>query len=452
MQDYSVVPFFEALLIISVFIIAAYAIKRLLFNNIIFPASLLAGILALIFGPEILGTSIANLGFLKGKIPIGFIPDKSLQVWKKIPEYLITIVFAGLFLGKEIPSTKQIINNSLPNLSFGYSLALGQYVVGLLCAVLILSPLFKVNILSGALIAIGFQGGHGTVAGLQSSFKELGYANGTDLGLGIATIGIIVAIVFGTIMLNFSKQTKQENDDMHMSDEESNSLRIKKVSFTLQIAVVGFTIVLAWLFLKLLGFVETQFLSSEQFRIIKFIPLFPMALLSGLVVQKIAVKIKVNQFISRNQIRFISGVALDILIVAALGSLSIKTLASSIYPLLILAGIGVLYNMAIYFLLAPKFFGRNWKSRGLGELGQSMGTTAIGLILLKRKSSSSPEILNAFSYKQPFYEPIVGGGLITAIALPLIAEFGVWYFLSGIGILMLAIGFLAYKTISKNRN
>jgi len=449
MQEFSVSIYFAALIIISVFIVAAYLIKKAVFNNLILPASLLAGVLAMVFGPDVLGTQISSLSMFRGNLPKGLISEDIIKLWKEIPGYLITIVFASLFLGKKIPTIKQIINNSLPNLSFGYTLALGQYVVGLLCAVLILQPYFNLNILSGALIAIGFQGGHGTVAGLQTSFNELGFKEGTDLGLGIATIGIITAIVFGTIVSNYSKRTEKENDDMQMSDNEEHSMRVKKVSFTLQMAIVGFSIALAWLLLKIMGIIEAQLLSSDQFRIIKYIPLFPVAMLTGLAVQKVAVKLHLDDLISRNQIRFISNVALDILIVAALGSLSLDTIAYNIYPLLILAGVGVFYNLMVYFLLARKLFSNNWQSRGLGELGQSMGTTAIGLILLKRKSKSSSEIINAFSYKQPFYEPIVGGGLITAIALPLIAQLGVWYFLLGIGLLLVLNGFLAYKTIAK---
>jgi ESS family glutamate:Na+ symporter len=67
---------------------------------------------------------------------------------------------------------------SLPNLLYGYILAIGQYLIGLLLAVLLIKPLFDANVLSGALIAIGFQGGHGTVAGLQSTFANLGFEDG----------------------------------------------------------------------------------------------------------------------------------------------------------------------------------------------------------------------------------------------------------------------------------
>ena len=102
-------------------------------------------------------------------------------------KHLITVVFSYLFLGRKIPTTKEIIRNSLPNLTFGYTLALGKYLVGLLAAVWILEPFFDIDPLSGAVIAIGFKDGHGTVAGLQSSFQEFGYSEGVDSGLGMAT-------------------------------------------------------------------------------------------------------------------------------------------------------------------------------------------------------------------------------------------------------------------------
>jgi len=437
----SVGEFFEALIIITVFLTIAYAVKSLFFQKLILPASLLAGIFALLFGPQVLGPVISKIPLIEGRVPEGLISDTSLAIWKQLPEYLITIVFACLFLGRKIPTVKEIVDKSLPNLAYGYTLALGQYMVGLLTAVLILKPFFDINILSGALLAIGFQGGHGTVAGLQSTFNELGFSEGTDLGLGIATIGIITAIMFGTLMSNLP--FKKDGDDMHMSDDENNTIELKKTSFTLQVSLVGLSIVLGWLFLKSAGILEDLLLSESNFRIIKYIPLFPVAMLAGLVLQKLAVKWRIDRQISRHHISFISNLSLDILIVAALGSLSLSAIANNIYPLLILAGTGIVYVLLVYFFLSKVFFGKYWRIKGLGELGQSMGTTAIGLILLKKTVANSDKMLTAFSYKQPFYEPIVGGGLITGLALPIIAQFGPWLFLTGIVIMWILVLFLA---------
>ncbi len=52
-----------------------------------------------------------------------------------------------------------------------------------------------------------------------------------------------------------------------------------------------------------------------------------------------------------------------------------------------------------------------------------MGTTAIGLLLIKRTGPNS--WVRSFSYKQPAYEPLVGGGLITGLAAPLASGLGV---------------------------
>lgn len=416
--------FFSSLLLISVFLLVAFALKKLLFRNLILPISIIAGLLAL----------------LAGNIPDGLISNEIIRIWKSIPEYLISVVFACLFLGRKIPTYKQIFKHSLPNLTFGYTLALGQYLVGLLLAVLVLKPVFNIDVLAGALIAIGFQGGHGTVSGLQSSFNNLGFSDGTDLGLGMATIGIISAVVFGSVMSNLSSQ--QQNEKTSEDDQQVESRATQGTSITMQLGIVGLSIGLAWIFLEGLKALESLFRNNDQPGFIEYIPLFPVAMLAGLLVQKLAEMFRVTKWINPVQIRHISKLSLDILVVAALGSLSLKLLANNLFPFLILATAGVSYNLLVYFILGRKLLGKNWKQRGLGELGQSMGTTAIGLILIQRKNNQSKSVIKAFSYKQPFYEPIVGGGLITGLALPLISQFGPWYFMGGITLFLIVVWIL----------
>jgi glutamate:Na+ symporter, ESS family len=66
-----------------------------------------------------------------------------------------------------------------------------------------------------------------------------------------------------------------------------------------------------------------------------------------------------------------------------------------------------------------------WFERGIGDLGQSMGVTATGLILMRvADPDNRTPALEAFGYKQLGFEPFLGGGLITATSVPLIAQFG----------------------------
>ena len=71
--------------------------------------------------------------------------------------------------------------------------------VGLLVTLLLLIPVFGANPISGALIEIGFEGGHGTAGGMAPTFAKIGFQEGADLALGLATVGIIAGIVAGTV-------------------------------------------------------------------------------------------------------------------------------------------------------------------------------------------------------------------------------------------------------------
>jgi len=66
-----------------------------------------------------------------------------------------------------------------------------------------------------------------------------------------------------------------------------------------------------------------------------------------------------------------------------------------------------------------------WFERGVGDLGQSLGMTATGLLLIRiADSENKSPALEAFGYKQLLFEPVVGGGLFTALSVPLIFQFG----------------------------
>ena len=107
-------------------------------------------------------------------------------VWREAPGLLITVVFATLFLGKEIPGPRRIWEMAAPQATFGQTVARGQYVIGLAPAIPVLTPVFGIHPAAGALIEIGCEGGHGTATGLGATFDELGFEAGRDRALGMA--------------------------------------------------------------------------------------------------------------------------------------------------------------------------------------------------------------------------------------------------------------------------
>ena len=126
-----------------------------------------------------------------------------------------------------------------------------------------------------ALIEIGFEGGHGTAAGLIPVFEEMGFTEGADLALGLATVGLVSAIITGTILINWAARTERLHaratpldaeavpEDMAALMESRSADRrrseedhpVDPLSFRL--GVIGIAIFVGWSFLQILIAVES---------------------------------------------------------------------------------------------------------------------------------------------------------------------------------------------------
>ena len=121
----------------------------------------------------------------------------------------------------------------------------------------------------------------------------------------------------------------------------------------------------------------------------------------------------------------IAGVALDVVVVTALASISLQVIGSNLGVFLVLSIFGITWNVLFFLYYAPRIFPDYWFEKGIGDLGQSMGVTATGILLLRMVDPHSESgAFESFAYKQLFFEPIVGGGLFTAAAPALIVRFG----------------------------
>src|SRR5690625_1483914 len=123
-------------------------------QKLFLPVSIIAGFVGLFLGPQILGRVVSWFGS-DALSDGGIFGANVLEVWGELPGLLISVVFAGLFLGTELPSPKRAVKLLGPQLSLGVTFAAGQYVVGMLLVVAVLVPLFKVTPMFGALIEMG---------------------------------------------------------------------------------------------------------------------------------------------------------------------------------------------------------------------------------------------------------------------------------------------------------
>lgn len=436
-----------ALLVLGLALLAGKAIRVTsgVVQRLFLPSSIIAGILLLALGPQVLGQVAGRIG-LPGLAEAGLFTEPMLTVWAALPGLLISVVFATLFLGQEIPTPRRAATLVGPQLCLGVAFGSGMYVVGLALAILVLVPVFAMTPMAGALIEIGFEGGHGTAAGMRGVLEEMGFASGADLALGLATVGIVGGVVIGIILINWAVRrghTEFLHGDAQASLAEQKGLFAKDEHYpagrmtsrpssveplSLHAAMMALAILLGWLMLTALQWVEAHtYGPAWGFELFTYVPLFPLALLGGVVVQVLATRLGVAHLIDHQIMLRIQGLALDVLIVSALATLSLTAIGENVGPFVILALAGVAFNVGLFLLLAPRIIPRYWFERGIGDFGQSMGVTATGLILMRivDPESESPAF-EAFGYKQLVFEPFFGGGLVTAASMPLIYQFGPW--------------------------
>ena len=428
-----------SILLVGVFLVIAkiIRIKVPIFSKFFLPSSIIAGIIMLLLGPEVLGRIIPNM-------ENGIFNENIVSVLSRLPGLLISVIFASLFIGKKIPSLKNMWFIAGPQAAFGQTIAWGQYVFGILVTLIILTPLFGISPLAGALIEISFEGGHGTSAGLANTFSELGFSEGLDLALGLATVSVIVGVIMGVVLINWAVRKNKTNYLKDSADFSKHQVRgiIKKEyrssgstqttsaesiePLAFHFGLIAIAILIGKLLLEALIWIESAtWGASESVVIMRYIPLFPMAMIGGLILQLIIDKFDKNNVVDRGTISRVQGLSLDFLIVSAIATLSLTVIGSNIGPFIILAITGILWNTIGFLILAPKMIPKDWFERGIGDYGQSMAMTAAGIMLIRiADSNQDTRAMEAFGYKQLMFEPFVGGGVMTAVSMPLIYNFG----------------------------
>src|SRR5262249_31037862 len=157
-------------------------------------------------GFRMLGLGPEGLGRMTGGA--GLFSDTTFAVWRVLPGLLINVMCAALLLGERLPSLKTIWRRSGSHVIFAGMMSAGQFAVGGILALLVLGPVFGLTDKAGALIEMSFAGGHGTLAGLTPILVESGVGDLPEVGLGVATIGMVTGIVIGTMLVNYAVKSR----------------------------------------------------------------------------------------------------------------------------------------------------------------------------------------------------------------------------------------------------
>jgi len=393
--------------------------------------------------------------------------------WPQLPSLLINIVFACLFLGHPVPKAATLWRRAGPQLVYGQVVAWGQYVVGVGLVLVLLGPVFGVNPMFGGLIEVGFEGGHGTASGLGPTFEAHGWPEGKHLALASATAGVVSAIVVGMALINWGARrghlaggrrpaalTPIERAGVIPRDRRPIAGRLTVSSdaigtLTLHAVAIGLAVLVGYLIKEGLWLAEGRLHAgldatarerTAMHVILKSFPLFPLCMVGGLVVRWLEDRFDRHDLIDAGLVRRVQNAALDFLVVAAVATIRLEAVTSSLAPFAIAVAAAIAWNVLCLRVLAPRMLPDAWFERAIAELGQSMGVTATGLMLLRVVDPDyETPAADAFASKQLLHEPVMGGGLWTSTAIPLLALWGslpVFLIASAAVVFWLALTFL----------
>ena len=405
-----------------------------------------------------------------------------VEYWWAIPLICMDIVFSTLFIGQHVPNLPLIWQTCSLQLAYGQILAWGQYVVGLSFGTLFGYYLFPPKEkLFGVILPIGFEGGHGTGTGMIQLFEAVGWREGVDYCAASSTIGLLTGLFGGISLINWYRRFKvptkpppvdilnaihsaQENNTECLMDpfaavreqdrrrrEAKDAMRmsffehptdgpetrphagVEVVSgvavdnLAYHIAMVMFAVSWGYSLKAILMCFDNGVgrLLHTGGGIFRTLPTFPFSMIGGMLIQITMQRSGHTHMVDKRTISHISALALDFLVVASIASIRIDVLVDGLAPFFLLMLFGIIWQVFMCLVVAPRVFFDSWFERAVVEMGQSCGVTATGLLLLKflDPDGVSPAFA-AFALKQILHEPFMGGGIWTSIAVPLTDALG----------------------------
>ena len=381
------------------------------------PEALVAGLLGLLLAPS-------------GPLPL--LPQPVMQLWADLPLVLLTLVFGSLLLGKPLPQLKALWRPVTGQVSLALMLAFGQYVVGGLAVLLVLQPLLGVSPIMACLIEVAYEGGHGSAAAMGPSYAALGFPGGQDLGLAMATVGLLSSTLVGGLVVVLARrrgwllnaQAAPQTSDGANATPPPAPGATGPAAWAVNLALVGAAVAIGEVLLLALR-AATAPLGGAVATVVDSLPVFPLAIIGSLLMRWLLERSGRTAWASAPIQSQVGTLSADLLITAATAGLNLKLLQADWLPLTVLALAGLSWNLAVVLLLGPRLLPADWFERAVIEFGQATGVAASGLLLLRMADPDDrSEALPAFSIKQLLLQPFVAGGVVTVVAPLAVAGWG----------------------------
>lgn len=406
MANYDAVwGFMVQLGLLLIFLMLGNVLRRTIpfFRKCLVPSALLGGALLL----------VANI--ICKQFDFVLVDRRLMQV---ITYHCLAIGFASMSLKTEKSSHK---TNPSQVVEFG-ALQGGTYMlqafVGLgITIILFLITRYGDNIISyvcGVILPLAFGQGPGNALSWDINFTNTPaaqFAGNGSFGLSLASIGFVVASVFGVLYINIYKRRSNlkvrtgkavsvsNNQEESGAEEIPDNESVDK--FSLQVGFVALVYALSFGFMCLLGIIS-DFTNSIAWGF-NFLWASLAAMLIKLIVKLLRKKrLMKREYINNYQMDRISGFSFDLMIVAGVAAIEINDIKNYILPIVILSIVGSVITYIYIRKVAKECFKGFEHEFFLMSFGTLTGTASNGMILTKeidpglRTPTSSLYILSNF--------------------------------------------------------
>ncbi len=354
-----------------------------LFRKCLIPSALLGGALLLV------------VDIIAKQCGFTLVDNRLMQV---ITYHCLAIGFAAMTLKTEKSTHK---TNRTQVVEFG-ALQGGSYMLqGFIGLVITLVMFFLtkhgdkvISYVCGLILPLAYGQGPGNALSWDINFTNTPaaqFAGNGSFGLSLASIGFVVASVFGVLYINIHKkrgglhvrngsnnEIANQNDDGGQEIPDNESVD----KFTIQAGFVALAYALSFGFMCLLG-VISDFTNSIAWGFN-----FLWASLAAMIIKAIVKILRRRNIMHRDHINNyqmdrISGFSFDLMIVAGVSAIEINDIKNYILPIVVLSVIGSVVTYIYTRLVAKECFKGFEHEFFLMSFGTMTGTASNGMILMK---------------------------------------------------------------------
>ncbi len=372
--------------LLLLFLVAGNILRRTipLFRKCLIPSALLGGTLMLL------------VNIITKQFDFVLVDNRMMQV---ITYHCLAIGFAAMSLKHEKSTHK---TKPAQVVEFG-ALQGGTYMLQAFVGLLITIVLFLltrysdqvVSYVCGVILPLGFGQGPGNALSWDINYTNTPAAQffgKGSFGLSLASIGFVVASVFGVLHINIFKKrgeikvrqgrTSEEFIDHTNPNGEEIPDNESVDKFTLQMGFVALAYALAFGFMCLLA-VISDFTNSIAWGF-NFLWASLAAMLIKFVIKHLRRgKLMHRKYINNYQMDRISGFAFDLMIVAGVSAIEINDIKNYILPIVLLSVVGTVVTYVYIRMVAKECFKGFEHEFFLMSFGTLTGTASNGMILMK---------------------------------------------------------------------